>query len=125
MTMATKRLGRAGEDLAAAYLEERDYRIAARNYRVPAGEIDIVAVKGRTVIFVEVKTRRSVRCGTPAQAVGWYKQQKIIRTAYWFLQQAGISECECRFDVMEVYAGEGEAWQVRHIPGAFEIQGRG
>ena len=123
MTMATKRLGQAGEDRAAAFLESCDYRIAARNYRVPVGEIDIIAVKDNTVVFVEVKTRRSIRYGTPAQAVSWYKKKKIIRTAYWFLHHAGISGCDCRFDVIEVYAGAGEDWQIRHIPGAFETQG--
>ena len=119
--MNNKVLGSQGEQAAADYLTRQGYRICARNFRVPAGEIDIVAAKQELVVFVEVKTRRGLGCGTPAQAVTYHKQQKIIQTARWFLRQRHLEDrCLCRFDVVEVYARPVGDWEIRHIPGAFE-----
>lgn len=119
--MNNKILGNQGEQAAADYLSQHGYYICARNFRVPAGEIDIIASKPGLIAFVEVKTRRSLRCGTPAQAVTYSKQQKIIRTARWFLRQRHLEDkCLCRFDVIEVYARTEGNWDIRHIPGAFE-----
>ena len=89
---------------------------------MPVGEIDIIARKGDVLAFVEVKTRHGNRYGTPAQAVNFHKQKKIIQTAQWFLRQKRLSEdkCFCRFDVVEVYALPEGKWQVHHLPGAFE-----
>lgn len=117
--MDTKELGRQGEAAAAEYLARQGYRIYARNFRAPAGEIDIVAGQPGLVVFVEVKTRRSLRCGRPAAAVDYRKQQKIIQTARWFIRQRHLEECLCRFDVIEVYAGGGKL-QIRQLQGAFE-----
>lgn len=117
--MDNKSLGSRGEDAAALYLKRHGYRIVERNFRVPAGEIDIVAGQGDILVFAEVKTRRSDSCGVPAQAVNYYKQQKIIKTAKWFLRQRHLEECPCRFDVLEVYA-HGDTCHIRHIIGAFE-----
>lgn len=111
-------LGRQGEALAASYLETRGYRILARNFRVRGAELDIVAEKNGTLVFVEVKTRRTGRYGSPGQAVGCRKQQKIIFAARCFLRQNDREDCFCRFDVIEVYAAAG--WRLRHLPGAFE-----
>ena len=111
-------LGRQGEALAAAFLTERGYRVMARNFRVQGAEIDIVAEQSGTIVFVEVKTRRTGRYGSPAQAVGIRKQRKIIFAARCFLRQNNREDCFCRFDVIEVYAASG--WQLRHLPGAFE-----
>jgi putative endonuclease len=120
--MNNKVLGSQGEQAAADYLVRQGYRICARNFRVPVGEIDIVAAKDELVVFVEVKTRRGLGCGTPAQAVTYYKQQKIIQTACWFLRQRHLEDrCLCRFDVVEVYAREAGGWKIHHIPGAFEV----
>jgi putative endonuclease len=118
--MNNKSLGSRGEEAAALYLVRHGYKILARNFRVPAGEIDIVAEQGDTLVFAEVKTRRSGACGNPAQAVNYHKQQKIILTAKWFLRQRHLEGCPCRFDVLEVYARE-ETCQIRHIEGAFEV----
>ena len=119
--MDNKVIGKQGEDLAADYLVQHGYSICARNYRVKTGEIDIIASQPGLVAFVEVKARRSLRCGTPAQAVNYHKQQKIIQTARWYLRQRHLEEkCLCRFDVIEVYLGKAQA-DIRHIPGAFEL----
>jgi len=119
--MKNQILGRQGEQVAADFLQEQGYVICDRNYRVPVGEIDLVVRKGEVLAFVEVKTRHGIRYGTPAQAVNFYKQQKIIQTAHWFLRQKHLEDkCFCRFDVVEVYALPGGKWQVHHLPGAFE-----
>lgn len=117
--MNTKPLGNAGEDRAAEYLESHGCRILERQYRTPAGEIDIIARDGRTMVFVEVKTRRSTRYGTPAQAVGFRKRQKIIRSAEWYLTRQDLCDIPCRFDVIEVYSMHGDV-HIRQFKGAFE-----
>jgi len=118
--MNGKELGKRGEDAAAEFLCSHGYRILARNYRVACGELDIVARQRETLVFVEVKTRRGDRCGTPGQSVTWRKQQKIIRTAQWYLQEHHLDQVPCRFDVIEVFPYPARAWNVRQIQGAFE-----
>ena len=120
--MSRQELGQRGEECAAAFLERKGYRIAARNYRAKVGEIDIIAWQDReTLVFVEVKTRTGLSYGKPAEAVNYYKQRKIIRTAQWYLLEKHIDGCRCRFDVIEVYAMTAGAWKVRQIEGAFEM----
>ena len=120
--MNNKVLGSQGEQAAADYLQQHGYQICARNFRVSIGEIDIVATCQDTLVFVEVKTRRSTRFGTAAQAVTYHKQQKIIQTARWFLRQRHLEDrCRCRFDVIEVYVRPQGGWDIRHLPGAFEV----
>ena len=119
-TQDAKLLGRQGEEAAADFLEARGHTILARNFRTPQGEIDIITRLGQTVVFVEVKTRRTQRFGRPAAAVGYRKQQKIIQSARWFLRQRHLEGCLCRFDVLEVYAA-GPDWSFNHLQGAFEV----
>ncbi|MCI6101068.1 MAG: YraN family protein [Selenomonas sp.] len=120
--MRKQQLGRAGEDEAAAFLKKKGYVLAARNYRAKVGEIDIIAWQdAQTLVFVEVKTRTGLSYGKPAEAVNFYKQRKIIRTAQWYLMEKHLSDCRCRFDVIEVYAMTAGAWKVRQIEGAFEM----
>ncbi len=118
--MNNKILGNRGEQAAASYLMAHGYQILERNYRCPVGEIDIVASRGTTVIFVEVKTRRSLAYGRPCEAVDYRKQQKIIKTASWYIQGHNLSGRSLRFDVLEVFAQPGGSMQVNHIQGAFE-----
>jgi putative endonuclease len=119
MAMDHIRIGEVGENLAAAYLLQHGYSILARRYRTKTGEIDIVAGKDACLVFVEVKTRRSVYWGRPAEAVTWHKQQKIMRTAQWYLQETGTIERECRFDVIEILIVPPAAVQYNHIMNAF------
>ncbi|MFV0636197.1 YraN family protein [Mitsuokella sp.] len=119
-TNDAKLLGSQGEEAAAAFLERQGHAILARNFRTPQGEIDIITRLGQTVVFVEVKTRRTRRFGRPAAAVGYHKQQKIIQSARWFLRQRHLESCLCRFDVLEVYAA-GKTWSFNHLRGAFEV----
>ncbi|MBW1645667.1 MAG: YraN family protein [Deltaproteobacteria bacterium] len=111
-------LGRWGEEQAAAYLEARGLRLLRRNYRCPRGEIDLVAVDGKVLVFCEVKTRRSAAYGLPQEAVGRAKQQQIIRVASWYLQEHGW-QGEVRFDVVAVTGtGRGQA-EITWLPAAF------
>lgn len=95
-------LGLAGEDAASAELVRRGYEILARRYRTRAGEVDLVARDGATVVFVEVKTRASDAYGGGAAAVTWRKRQRLARVAVEFLARCGQSNVPCRFDVVVV-----------------------
>jgi putative endonuclease len=114
-------MGRAAEQTAAVHLEAQGYRILARNVRVGRGELDIVARRGRTLIFVEVKARRGFRCGTPEEAVTAHKQRQIARLAeLWLLSRPGLQRAvaEIRFDVVAVdfTVSPPGVW---HLPAAF------
>jgi putative endonuclease len=95
-------LGQRGEAAAARFLRGRGYRIVARTDRGRLGEIDLVAIDGRTVVFVEVKTRRSHEAGHPADAVDAKKQQRLTRLALTYLKRHDLLECAARFDVVAV-----------------------
>ena len=120
MTARTKTLGNAGENFAASYLESRGYKIITKNFRVRSAEIDIVAEKDSVIIFVEVKTRSSIKHGLPIEAVNFRKQQKIIEAASVFLQDEKYCDSACRFDVIEIYS-DGVKFSARHIENAFEV----
>ena len=119
MTHDRLSLGVRGEEVAAAFLRERRYRILERNFTTPLGEIDIIARKGRTLAFVEVKTRRSLAFGSPAEAVGARKQHQIIKAAKWYLASGRGKGLQPRFDVVAVLLSDGDV-EVEHLPGAFE-----
>lgn len=120
MSDATKKLGNTGENLAATFLEKHGYKILEKNFRIRAAEIDIIAQKDNTIIFVEVKTRSNIRKGTPAEAVNLHKQKKIIEAASVFLQDEKYFDSACRFDVIEILKA-GNAFKVNHIENAFEV----
>ena len=107
--------GALGESAACTALEKARCAVLERNYRRPCGEIDIIAREGRTILFVEVKTRASLRYGRPAEAVNRTKQLKIMRTALCYLTENGLEDAAIRFDVIEVLP-EG----IRHIRAAFD-----
>jgi putative endonuclease len=102
MSLMRKRIGKKGEDLAADYLVDAGFRIVERNYRCVFGEIDIVAEEGETLVFVEVKSRRSEAYGSPQMAVSHEKQKKLSRSAMHYLQENRLSHRPARFDVMAV-----------------------
>lgn len=117
--MKRQETGRAGEAAAAAFLEEAGYRVLHRNYRCGrSGEIDLIAVDGDTLVFVEVKTRRSASFGTGAEAVDQRKRARLIRLARYYLAIAGDHERICRFDVVDVTTGP-RGWECQLIRDAF------
>ncbi len=120
MTEARLNLGRQGEEIATRHLEQRGYKILARNHRTPIGELDIIACDRRHLLFVEVKTRRGTAFGVPAEAVGAHKQRQIVRAARWYLASAGDRGLQPRFDVIAVIIGKGEP-AISHIPNAFGV----
>ncbi len=118
-----KATGAAGEAAAAGYLKKAGFRIIERNYRTPVGEIDIIAQKGKEIIFVEVKARFSNGFGYPADAVGHVKQHKIIKTALWYMQAEKPREKNLRFDVISVMFDQRGSYSIDHIPYAFDATG--
>ncbi len=119
MTEARLTLGRLGEDAAANYLKRQKMKILERNYSTPVGEIDLIVRDGRYLVFVEVKTRSGVGYGSPAEAVGLRKQRQIVRTAKWYLNDAGDRGLQPRFDVVAVIV-QGNELLIDHIPAAFD-----
>ncbi len=117
--MDTKELGVFGEEHAALYLEDLGYRILTRNYRSRYGEIDIIAEKDKTIVFIEVKARRSYLYGEPKDSIHIRKQKKLIQTAMIFLQENEWEDCDCRFDVIEVTFLPNGAIRPYHIENAF------
>ena len=124
MTFARQRLGRAAEQLVATRLERSGWLIVGRNVRLPSGELDIVALDGSTLVFVEVKAGRdgtSLGPEHPAHAVGRRKQLKLRRLAReWIAERRGPSGVAgYRFDVVGVSFGADGLADVDHIRAAF------
>ena len=119
MSLLRKLLGRSGEDRAARHLAGLGYRVLERNYRTPQGEIDLIALDGGTVVFVEVKTRTSDAYGAPELAVNPAKQQRMVKAALGYLKQKRLHQMACRFDVVAISGRE--AGQVELIRHAFEM----
>lgn len=105
-------LGRFGEERAARWLFWRGYRIIERNYRCRQGEIDIIARKGPSICFVEVKLRKDSSHGEAREFVTAAKQRRILTAAQLWLSEHDC-ELQPRFDVVEVYAPQGEKGPVR------------
>lgn len=120
-----QRFGRAAEDLAAAHLSARGWRIVGRNIRVGRGELDLIVRRGRVLAFVEVKARRSAACGAPEDAVSARKRRQIARLAELWLAARpwalkGVDDV--RFDVVAV-DGAVSPPLVRHLAAAFTGDG--
>lgn len=119
-------LGQRGERAAERLLKRQGYQIVRRGYRSTAGEIDLIAVDGRTVVFVEVKTRTSHDAGHPAEAVDRRKQERLTRLALAFLKHHALLEHAARFDVVAITWPAGSRRPtIEHLPNAFEPIGRG
>jgi putative endonuclease len=116
-----KALGDAGEQAAVELLERSGYRVLARNFRCPYGEVDVVAEREEVVAFVEVRTRSTAAWGDPSHTVSWAKQRKVTRAALHYLFTHGDlgRDRMIRFDVVSV-VGRGPNASVEHIPDAFD-----
>ena len=113
-----KKVGTQGEELAVQYLRQKGYRILDRNYYSRYGEIDVICERDRDIIFVEVKTRRSDRFGSAEESVTPAKQQRLRKTALYYLQQRDQPLRELRFDVITVRLGERDQ-VINHSKKAF------
>jgi len=118
--MTAKEIGNFGEDMASEFLEKNGISVLKRNYHARVGEIDIIARDGDTIVFLEVKTRASKDFGVPAEFVDFRKQEKIIKTAIYYL---GTDDIDMRFDVIEVMYklenGQPTVTEINHIKSAF------
>ncbi len=115
----SRAFGASCEWIATRFLMERGYKILCTNFRTRTGEIDIIAEKDGYVIFVEVKARRSKRCGLPQEAVTPYKQRSIRKVALTYLQKEGLLDLKVRFDVIAIVFENEERPSIEHIPFAF------
>ncbi|MBI1818364.1 MAG: YraN family protein [Deltaproteobacteria bacterium] len=113
-------LGAEGERAAEKFLRRHRYRILQRNYRCAAGEVDIVALDGTTVVFVEVKTRTQEGFGSPLDAVDRRKQGQLARAARYYLSEHALHDRDARFDVVGVW-WEGDRVTCELIQNAFDL----
>ena len=111
-------LGRRGERAAEKYLRRNGYRIVARNFRAAGAEIDLVAMDGATLVFVEVKTRQSRTAGAPEEAVDERKQKRMRRAAEMFARRYRADDVEMRFDIAAVDAS-GQQLEIELLRNAF------
>lgn len=110
--------GRAAEEQALAFLRRAGLRLLARNYRARSGEIDLVMQQDETLVFVEVRYRRSQRFGSAVESVTAGKQRKLLNTAGRFLQERKL-DVPCRFDVVGICGSQGS--KIEWIKDAFQI----
>ncbi len=115
--------GRLGEDAAVSYLKKNDFVILKRNYRIKNGEIDIIARDNDTISFIEVKTRKSLQKGMPAESVNFSKQKKIISAALYYIRENNIVDTRLRFDVIEVFCHGNQTgfYEFNLIKDAFQV----
>lgn len=112
-------LGKSGEKIALHYLRDKKYKIIAKSFRLFRGEIDIIALDRKTLVFVEVKTRKSRDFGLPEESVIPSKQKQIKKIAQGFLAKNNLQDVECRFDVISLFFDENEGCSIHHIKNAF------
>jgi putative endonuclease len=109
-------IGASSEDRAADALYRRGYRIVERNYRCKVGELDIIAREGPTLVFVEVRSRRTGGHGSALDAVGWRKQAKVSRVAAHYIASRRPQFETARFDVVAITGDElvviQDAWRL-------------
>jgi len=121
MKGARKRLGDAGEEIATHELVRRGYVVRERNWRCPEGELDLVAEQGEALVFVEVRTRRGDRFGTPEESITLAKRAHLIAAAQAYLQAHSLQDRDWRIDVVAVeMSAQGRLWRVDVIENAIE-----
>jgi putative endonuclease len=112
-----KAVGEFGERVACRYLITKGLTVIDRNWRCPAGEIDIVATQGRTVVVCEVKTRTDTRFGTPVEAITAAKANRLYRLGHIWLGEHDVAWSALRVDVVAVVCGRPGAPSVEHLVG--------
>jgi putative endonuclease len=116
-------IAKIGESLAVKHLKARGCEILAQNYRARRGEIDLIVRDGEFTVFVEVKTRRSLKFGLPQAAVTLQKQRQISKVALAYLQAQNLLDAPCRFDVIAIHLSPRlELLRLEQIESAFAVQ---
>ncbi len=113
-----KSLGERGEDYASIFLKNSGYKIMKKNFRYKTGELDIIALEGETIVFVEVKTRSGSQFGEPEESIDNWKVNKIKKTAAYYLLINDFENIETRFDVISLRL-LGDSMTINHIKDAF------
>ena len=116
-------LGRKGEAVAAKYYRQQGYALLDHNFRTRYGELDLVLYRDGVMVIAEVKTRSRMGLVAPRESVDRRKRQRLIWAAQIYLQNSPYRESAVRFDVVEVIP-QGNAWQVRSNPNAFDCDNR-
>ncbi len=119
MTDKNNARGVRGEDLAVDFLQKKGYRVLERNFRYGKGEIDIIAMNGDVLVFVEVKTRATARFGAPEEAITLRKQRQIRTTAEGYLAARNLADQLCRCDVVAIREEGNAEPLINHIENAF------
>lgn len=109
--------GKRGEKIAKEFLLENGYKIVETNYRNKIGEIDIIALDNKVLVFVEVKSRTSTSYGYGYEAVNFKKQRKIINTSLIYIRNKKLDDFQLRYDIIEVYMTN--KLSINHIKDAF------
>jgi putative endonuclease len=115
-----QKLGKKGEDQAEEYLKNKGFVILDKNYRYGHKEIDLIGKEGNTIVFVEVKTGRSKKFGTPEERVSIRKQKNITMAALDYIQKSDVDGCDFRFDVLAISYEKGKE-SINHIRNAFMV----
>lgn len=113
-------LGKFGEEKARRFLKSKGYQILDRNYRTPFGELDIVAFRDESLVFVEVKTRTSLEFGLPEEAVGQKKILAMIKAARFYLKVKKLYGCNATFGIISIITCGKEVQEINFIENAFE-----
>ncbi|CAB1081226.1 UPF0102 protein YraN [Olavius algarvensis Delta 1 endosymbiont] len=120
MRTKQQKFGESSENMAVWYLKQNGYKIIEQNYRNRLGEIDIIAREKKSIVFVEVKSRRSIRYGSPKWAVTPKKQRKISMVALYYLKSTKQIDVKARFDVVAITSNRDEP-QIEIIKNAFDL----
>ena len=116
-----KTIGERGEEIACAYLKGQKFTIVERNFRCKGGELDIIARDGKTLVFVEVKARRTLSFGPPQMAVTPFKQRQISKAALTWLARKKRFGANARFDVVAILLPDHAVPVIDHIRNAFDL----
>ncbi len=119
MVKTTRDIGNNGEDIAAAYLESKDWIVLDRNYFFEKAEVDIVATDRNYIVFVEVKTRSGTYFGRPEEYVTPEKEKNIKKAAEAWIYERKMETAVVRFDIISVVQKGNEAPEITHFEDAF------
>ena len=122
MSVRRRRMAQKSEDLACGLLQRAGLTILDRNVRCVLGELDLVARDGKTVVFVEVRSRKGNARGTAKESVSLQKRRRIVRLALWYLKTRGLARASVRFDVISIQWGPRKP-DVEWIRNAFDAEG--
>lgn len=119
--------GKKAEEQACVYLQEQGLALLRKNFSCPLGEIDLIMTQKQSLIFIEVRYRHRLQFGHPVESVSSYKQQRLIRTAFYFLRQQRemMSSYQCRFDIVGMDGLSTETSNIKWIQNAFGLEGNG